>query len=362
MALSTQRERVGTAIFFAVLVLLGYLVFRVFRPFLVPLGWAGVLVVIFNPVYSRMEKRWGATRAAAVCTLGVTLILIVPELLLMTAFVREGVDAVRGLQKDVTEGQYPWIQRAWEWVQRYSPGGSAEDLPTLARDSAERVASFLASQAGAVLKNILVFLFDLVVVIFAMFYLFRDAGKILDAVRRALPFETAHREHMIAQARDLIFASVTSGLIVAVVQGTLGGILFAAVGIGAPVFWGVLMGFLSLLPVIGAWLVWVPAALWLLANGQVARGIILAALGVGLVSSVDNFLRPALISGRSRLNGLLIFISLIGGISVFGMLGVVLGPIVVASAASVLEAYTQREVAGPSPPETVGAQQPAVLE
>ena len=324
MALSTQRERVGAALLYGVLLLMGYLVFRVFEPFLVPLGWAGVLVVISYPLYSRLEKRWGRTRAAAFCTLAATLVLIVPVLLLMTAFVQEGVEAVRTFQKGVAQGQYPWIQRAWEWIQQHAPGGGGVDLSTLAREGAERVGTFLAAKAGAVLKNVAVFVFDLVVVIFAMFYLFRDAGKILEVIRRLLPFEEPHREHMMAQARDLIFASVTSGLIVAAVQGALGGVAFAVVGVGAPVFWGVMMAFFSLLPVVGAWLIWVPAAIWLLMSGQVARGIILIVLGAGLVSMVDNILRPALISGRSQLSGLLIFISLLGGIGVFGMLGIVL--------------------------------------
>jgi len=115
------------------------------------------------------------------------------------------------------------------------------------------------------------------------------------------------------------------------------------------------MGFFSLLPVVGAWLVWVPAAVWLLLSGEIARGVILAAVGAGLVGTVDNVLRPALISGRSQLNGLLIFISLLGGVAVFGMLGVVLGPIVVATAASVLETYTHRGLSGPGSPETVGS-------
>jgi predicted PurR-regulated permease PerM len=362
MAQATQRERVGTVMFYAVLLLLGYLVYRVFGPFLVPLGWAGVLVVIFYPLHARLEKCWGATCAAAASTLGVTLILIVPGILLTTAFVKESVDAARGLQQGIAEGEFPWIHRAWEWVQQQAPPGETTDLPTLARQTAERMAGTLAAQAGAVLKNVAIFLFDLVVVIFAMFYLFRDASRIVDAIRRVLPFDPGPRERMLAQARDLIFASVTSGLIVAVVQGTLGGIAFAVVGLGAPVFWGVVVGFFSLLPVVGAWVVWAPAAVWLLLTGELTRGIILAVIGAGLVGTVDNFLRPALISGRSQLNGLLIFISLIGGIGVFGMLGVVLGPIVVATAASVLETYTHAELTVPPKPETVGRGSPPVLE
>ena len=361
----TGSERVARMLFYGLLLLLGYLVFRVFQPFLVPLGWAAVLVVLFYPWHVRLEKRWGKTAATAVSTVGVTLILIVPALLVMTAFVGEGVAAVRGLQRALGAGQLPWVQHAWEWIQQHAPGQKPSDVATLARESAEGVATYLASKAGAVLRNIAVFLFDLVVTVFAMFYLFRDAGSLLSGLHRILPLEQAHREEMIAEARELIFASVTSSLIVSGVHGLLGGLAFAVLGISAAVFWGVMMAFFALLPVVGAWMIWLPAAIWLMVNGEVGRGIVLLALAGGVAGVVDHFLRPALISGRTRLSGLLVFISVLGGIAVFGMLGVVLGPIVVATAASVLEVYTQSEKekeAKRGEPEAVGSGRGAVLE
>ena len=361
-----DREELSTAVFYAVLVLLAYLVYQVFRPFLVPLGWAGVLVVLFYPWHARLEQKWGATRAAAFSTVAVTLILIVPTLLLMTAFVSEGIDAARTIQQAFVEGRLPWIQKAWDWIRQRTPGEAvgAPDLVSLARDAAERVASFLASKLGAILRNAVVFLFDLFVMIFALFYLFRDASAIVRGMRQVLPFEDEHREHLIQQARDLIFASVTSSLIVAAVQGLLGGVMFAVLGLGAPVFWGVVMAFFSLLPLVGAWVVWVPAAAWLMLNDQMVRGLVLVGLGAGVVGMVDNFLRPALISGRARLSGLVVFISVLGGIGVFGMLGVILGPIVVATAASVLEVYTRRRQspAETGPGETLRRSRNAVLE
>ena len=148
------------------------------------------------------------------------------------------------------------------------------------------------------------------------------------------------RERMLAEARDLIFASVTTSLVIAAVQGVICGGAFAIVGLGSPVFWGVLMAFLSLLPVVGAWPVWIPAAIWLFSTGHTGRALILIAICGGLGSTIDNILRPVLLGGRSSLNGLLIFISVLGGIAVFGVLGIVLGPIVVATAVGVLDVYS----------------------
>ncbi len=127
-------------------------------------------------------------------------------------------------------------------------------------------------------------------------------------------------------------------MIVALVQGAVGGMTFAVLGLGAPVFWGVIMAFFSLLP-LGAWIVWMPVAIWLLLTGEVGRGIALFAIGAGGISLIDNFLRPMLLSGRTQMNGLLVFISLLGGIATFGLLGLVLGPIIMATAISFVDAY-----------------------
>ncbi|MES1253984.1 MAG: AI-2E family transporter, partial [Acidobacteriota bacterium] len=146
------------------------------------------------------------------------------------------------------------------------------------------------------------------------------------------------RERLIAQTRALVSVSVTTAGIIATVQGTLGGLVFAAVGIEAPVFWGVVMGFFCLVP-LGAWVVWLPAAVLLAVSGSIGRAAIVAGLGVGVVSAVDNVLRPALMSGGTKMNGLLIVLALLGGVSAFGVLGLVLGPILVAAGVALLETY-----------------------
>jgi predicted PurR-regulated permease PerM len=150
---------------------------------------------------------------------------------------------------------------------------------------------------------------------------------------------------VLSQARDLVRASVVSATLVASAQGAAGGLLFWAVGLSAPVVWGVVMAFFSLLPVTGAWIVWLPAGVWLMVTGSIGKGLLLVGIGALVVSSIDNVLRPALLAGRSQMNGLLILISLIGGIGAFGLIGIVIGPVVVATMTSLLTAYT-----GPAAP------------
>src|SRR5262249_9714125 len=156
-------------------------------------------------------------------------------------------------------------------------------------------------------------------------------------VREILPFDDPHRTRMIRDSRELIFASVTSSLAAATAHGVLGGLAFGLTGIGSPIFWGVMMGFFSLVPVVGSAMIWVPGAISLMLGGHVWHGIALALVCSVIVGSVDNVIRPWLISGRAEMGGLLVFISILGGIAVFGMLGLVLGPIVVALAASLLD-------------------------
>ena len=342
----TADNRFSNVLFYAVVLCLGYLVFRVFEPFLVPLGWAAVFGVIFYSLNKRFERKWGPTRSAAAVTLGVTLILIVPVLLFAAMFVREGIAAAVSIQTAMASGGYGWLSHTWAWIgSKITAGGITVDLPGLVRQGASSAGEYMATELGRVIRNIVLFLFELFVMLFALFYFLRDGDSILDRFRLLLPFEETTTERMLAEARELIFASVTTSLVIAAVQGTICGGAFAIVGLGSPVFWGVVMGFLSLLPVVGAWPVWVPAAIWLFSTGHSARAIILIAICGALGATIDNILRPVLLGGRASLNGLLVFISVLGGIAVFGVLGVVLGPIVVATTVGIVDVYSGKTVA-----------------
>ena len=335
----TTQKRLGTALFYGILVVLAYLVFLVFEPFLAPLAWAVVLVVVSYPVYARLARKWNPTLAATASTVGVVLILIVPALLVTGAFIHQGVEAVQEVQQQIQSGHFSWVNDLWLRVQARFPDANPGNLTTVIHRYADAGAAYLGSRLGAVLRNTAVFLFHLAVMILAMFYLFRDGDSIVARLREVLPFEKSHRDKMIDETRELIFASVTSSLVAAVAHGILGGLAFGLTGIRAPIFWGVMMGFFSLIPLVGSALIWVPAAISLMVDGHIGMGIALMIFCSVIVGLVDNIIRPWMISGRAEMGGLVVFISVLGGISVFGMLGVVLGPIVVAAGASMLDLY-----------------------
>ena len=161
------------------------------------------------------------------------------------------------------------------------------------------------------------------------------------AVRHLIPFEKQLQDGMLSESRDLIFASVAVALLIAAIQGILGGTAFTLAGVKAPVFLGLLVAFFSIVPVVGSALIWVPAALWLGVNGHWGKAIIVVAICGGVAGLADNLVRPLLLRNRTRLNDLLVFLSILGGLQVFGLLGLVIGPTVVAAALGVFRVYME---------------------
>ena len=347
--LITEQERVTTLFFYGFVLLLSYFFLRMFAPFLVPLGWAAVLAIFVHPWHDTMVVRYGKGRAAAMSTIVITLLIVGPGLAILTAFVRESRAAVSQLDREALTGQLAMLEQAWGRIRLLIPGAQSVDLRTVIQEAVSRTGGVVAARVGGLLADLVVLLFQLFVTLLALFFFLRDADTITRKMRQALPFEELRRERMIRQTRDLVYASIAAGLLIASLQGLAGGLVFAVLGLGAPVFWGVIMGFLALLPFVGTWVVWLPAAIWLMATGQPGKGIILAILGGVIVGSIDNFLRPAMLAGRAQMNGLLMFISLLGGVSVFGLLGLVLGPLVTAIISGLFEAYSSpADLVGPS--------------
>jgi predicted PurR-regulated permease PerM len=347
---ATTSDRLTTVLSYGVLLLLIYLVFRIYEPFLSPLGWAAILVIFFYPMHGRLARKLSSRRAALFSTLAVTILLIVPAILVTTLFVREAVSISRGVQHSIVEQHAPTVAKKWAWIAQHVPGLDPNaDVVEMLAQAVQKEAGYLAERLGTILRNIAEFIFDLFVMIFAMFYFFRDGDQIIRGVRSILPFDAEHRDTMMKQSRDLISASVMTSLIIAAIQGILGGLGFAIVKLPTPIFWGVAMAFFSLVPVVGSSLIFVPASLWLGFTGHWGRAILLLAICAGVSTIVDNVLRPLLLGGRTELSALVIFISVVGGVGLFGMLGLVLGPILVATAASVLTVYMERPE---SPPMT----------
>jgi predicted PurR-regulated permease PerM len=342
MAADTERDRFARVIFYAFVLLAGYLAFRVIAPFLAPLGWAAVFGMMLNPVYRRLTPRLKPGLAALATTLLAAFIVVGPAVLLLSILVREAA-AVSGYiqQSGVITDTPARVEEYWAMLRVRAPLALPEDPGVLLTDLAQRLGTFIASRAGSTLQNVVSFVFSLLVMLFALFFFLRDGARIAKAIRSLLPFEPARRDQLMTQIRDMVVASVGASLTVAIAQGAIGGVTFGLLGFAAPALWGVTMTFCSLLPVVGSTIVWLPAAIWLLLSGDVTRGVILLVVGVGVISLVDNVLRPLVLSGRTAASGLVVFLGLLGGVAAFGFIGLVLGPIVLVTAMTLLDAASE---------------------
>lgn len=339
---TTTSDRLTTVLSYGALLLLGYLAMLIVGPFAIPLAWSAILAIFFYPLYEKLAKRISRTRAALVCTFGVTLLLIVPVLLVLLYAAREAVDASARIRESINSGLPLVSFDLAESLRRRLPESLQQvDLLVPLRQGAERIGTSLASRFGALLKNTFAFLVNLLILLFALFFMFRDGEKLLRAVRHLLPFEREIQEEMLRESRDLIFASVAVAILIAAIQGFLGGLAFKLTGLSAPVFMGVLVGFFSIVPVVGSGLVWVPAALWLGLTGHWGKALVVLALSGGVASVADSLVRPLLLRNRTRLNDLLLFISILGGLDAFGLLGLVVGPTVIAAALAVFRVYAE---------------------
>jgi predicted PurR-regulated permease PerM len=337
---STTSDRVTAVLSYGALLLLGYLVFRISEPFLIPLAWSAVLAIFFFPAFLFLKKRMSITNAAALCTLGVTFVLIVPVLFVLLYAGREAVEITARTRSAVGGGGFAIRADLLKLLERYLPA-SLQDVVGPLQQGAEKVPSYVAGSLAALLKNLLHFFLDLFILLFALFFVLRDGDGILRAIRYLIPFEKNVQDEMLTESRDLIFASVAVALLIAAIQGFLGGTAFALTGLPAPVFMGVLIAFCSIVPVIGSSLIWGPAALWLGFSGHWGKAILLVAICGGVAGIADNLVRPMLLRNRTRLNDLLLFISILGGLQVFGLLGIVVGPTIVAAALGVFRVYTE---------------------
>jgi predicted PurR-regulated permease PerM len=357
MARETEAERVSQLVFYGTVLLIGWLAFRIVEPFLVQIGWAVVLAVVLGPARLFLTPRLGPTRTALLLTAGVVVVLVIPVLFVGTALVTEGKPAVAYLEAQLRDqgGAADWFHRSWEWARaRVSFLPPEEEVIARITASVGMAAEFVSRQAGGLLKGVAEFLFSLVITLAVLFFLLRDAPSFQGALRRVLPFGVEQNERLLTITRELVAASVTATLAIAVLQGVIGGATFAILGIQGAVLWGVMMGILALLPLVGATLVWLPAAVWLALSGSLVKGIVLAAVGVLVLGSIDNVVRPLLLSGKAQMNTLVLIVSLMGGVSAFGFIGIVLGPLVAALVTALVESY--HAVPGP---DTAGEPQVA---
>lgn len=303
---------------------------------LMPIFWAAVLAVLFLPLNQRIlpAVKGKQSVAALLTTLIVILVLIVPFGLLAAAVTQQAL----GIYRQIAAGEIN-VQAPIDFVERSLPmlneflaayGIDIDNVRTSIEDAAMTASRYVATEALAFGRDALTFTLLFGVMLYVLFFFIRDWERILDSMVRVLPLGDQRERQLMSKFAQVSRATIKGTLVVAVVQGLLGGITFALVGIQASVLWGVAMGVLSLIPAVGPPIVWIPAAVILFATGSFWRGLVVILVGTLVIGLVDNFLRPILVGRDTRMPDYIVLISTLGGITVFGLAGVVAGPLVAA--------------------------------
>jgi predicted PurR-regulated permease PerM len=320
-----------------------YLCYLVTKPFLGPAAFAVVLVIVFQPLHQRVRKRLRNPNAAAlVSTLAVLFLTMIPAFFLARAGTREVAGLYRALSEKSVEGG-GWLAYADRAVDRAAAwmGGSTAlahlDVRAELGRRLEGASASLVALAASAITNATRFVFNGAIAFFTLFFLFRGGRATLEKGIELLPLERERAQRLLRYVEDAVVANVYGVLAVATVQAVLVGVAFALVGLPSPVFWGLMTGVCSLIPVVGTALVWGPATIYLLAGRHWWKASFLLGWSAGFVGLADNIVRPWVVGHRVRLNQLLVLFALLGGVEAFGPIGLFVGPIVLSVTAALIE-------------------------
>jgi predicted PurR-regulated permease PerM len=329
----------------AVAAILGYALLLIFTPFALPMTWAAFLAFLLFPLNLRLRRRFkGKSIAAGVLTVLAPIVILLPLSALSVEFVSQISVLLRQVQKSATDmdirsfsdlQQFPWIARVNTWLQAHTDI-SAEQVQSWLVSGTREVMQRAASWGGSLFLGALGSLLAFAIMLFLLFFFLRDGDLMVARARRLIPMAEDRKERLFNQLSAVTRAIVFGTTITAMLQGLFLGIGFALAGLPSPVVFGVLAALLSLLPVGGSALVWIPAVIWLFLDKHWGWGIFLLAWGSGL-SGLDNVIRPLLISGRARISALAVFVGVLGGIPAFGAIGVIAGPVVLSLVLALIE-------------------------
>ncbi|WP_372964941.1 AI-2E family transporter [Marinobacter sp.] len=328
--------KLETRTFLAMLVGVSIAFVLLMKPFLGPIFWAVAIALIFHPVQQILLRRLGdRPNLNALITLFIcTVIVVIPVLVLGAAMIGEGMGIYQKIQSgEIRPGEYiDQINDSFPAIQAFLAQFDINvgELRDRAVNAFLGGSQFLAKQALEVGQNTFEFFLGWALMIYLAFFLIRDGNKLVELIIKALPLGDERERLLFAKFAEVTRATVKGNLLIAIIQGALGGIIFGILGITGALLWGVVMAIVSLLPAVGAAIVWVPVALYLTAVGDVVPAIVLTVFGVVVIGLADNILRPILVGRDTKLPDYLVLLSTLGGIAMFGINGFVMGPLVAA--------------------------------
>ena len=335
-----SRSHVRTLVLMAVTVGGLYTCYLLAVPFVSVLAWALALAILFAPLYRWIESRVKRPNVAAmICVLVVGVIVVVPVTFVAARIISESARGAETVKTMVESGAWrrtveahPRIAPVSDWIERQF------DLPELVKNATASLTKIAASFVrGSVMQ-----LIGITLTLYVLFYFLRDRDAVLKSLRSRSPLSHTDMNRLFRDVSDTVYATLYGTLAVAIVQGTLGGLMFWWLDLPEPLLWGIVMGLLAVIPVLGAFVIWVPAALFLLLAGSAEKALLLTLWGAIVVGGIDNLLYPMLVGKRLRMHTVIAFISIVGGLIVFGPAGLILGPVAYTVTRHLLEIWSIR--------------------
>jgi predicted PurR-regulated permease PerM len=331
--------------------------YKILKPYLNPIILATILAILVKPIYQKLARFFGGRRNLAAfltCTL-LTLVVVLPLAFMLIALIQQGIQSFNAIYDWIAAGKYKalgestWVVSITTIVQKYLPDIQKFfpdfDLNSIRIDrillqASSTVGRKLLNQSGQLFGNITILIGQFFLMLFAFFFIVRDQDKMFDAILHLVPLSASHEKQILEKIKSVAQSALFGTLITAIAQGFAGGIAFHIADLPG-FFWGTAMAFASLIPVIGTALIWIPAAFYLFLSGHWGYSLFIVLWCAIVVGMIDNFVRPLFMKGSGEtMSTLLIFLSIIGGINYFGLIGLLYGPLIIGLTIVLLYIYS----------------------
>lgn len=324
-----------------------YACFQLFRPYVTPVLFAAVVAIVFYPLHKYIRRVVHNKTMCALCSTLITVLLtVVPLMFLLLAISNELTGLYHSLaaRSAGAGGVVPYLMQGSErlssWLtHRFSL--PAIDLRTVLLGRLEAMSSYLLHFSANLVSNVFALTVNVLIALIVLFFLFRDGDRLVSKLMEFVPMDSDRSAELQTRVTSTVSTNFYGNFAVGALQGTLTGISFWALGIHSPVLWGIATAVASLIPFVGSAIVWAPAAIVLLFTGDMWKGVILLGLGVAVIGTIDNILRPLIVHKGVRLHPVLLFFSFLGGVRLFGVLGLFVGPVIVSVTAALLDMLKQ---------------------
>lgn len=321
--------------FFAALYVLALVVlFLLFRPYLTAMILGAIIVFFFYPVNKKVQsviknKVW----SSLISTTSVLLIILLPMAYLANTIAREGINALRSVENvDISAIEINFLPGLEDFV---------IDLNTYVDEAVNFLSSYFQSGFTQIIGGVVEAMVGLVLILFVLYYGFKDGEMMRKHILSILPVSSSHKKRIKEKAENVLYAVMYGQVAVSLIQGAVGGVAFFLLGFENPVFWAFIMALLSFIPGLGSPIVWVPFVIVSFLDGRIFASIALLVIGVIVISNIDNVLKPKIIGGRTGMHPLLVIVSIFGGLTFFGLIGFILGPMVVALCVLIIQFFNE---------------------